>query len=269
MSWSLSTVFRNFGNRKRKAIPLNSPTTVLGKVKTLARANLNDLFSEAKDPEALANSMLNDYAAALQEARRAVSGVITSLRTAEARQSEDEAEIGTWRDRAELAVARAKKLRTKDPEGAAKAEKMALTALKKERSLEIRVDQRRPSLEDQQELVEGLTIGIEQLEERYSTLQDQRDVLVSRARFAAAQDMVATATRETDSENTTSTLHALERSVREREALAQGKMELANSSVEAQFRQLEEEASGVSAEQELEVIMGRSTQAIGTGRTNR
>ena len=262
----LSTIGSVLGGSKRKAPSLSSPTTVLGRVRSIARANIQDLLSEAKNPEQMAAELIGTYEVALIEARHAVQEAISALRTAEGKQAEDEQEILTWRDRAELAAARSAKLQAKDPEGAAKAEAMALTALQNERRLEIRVEQRRPGIEDQQDLVEGLKRGIEQMEQRFEELKEKRDLLLSRARFADAQSTVAVAVRESDSSDATSKISALEQEVKEREARALGEMELANSSVEAQFRQLEEEAAGVSAELELEELMGRSAAALERGR---
>lgn len=263
---TVAGVFGKLGGRKRKTATPSSPTTVLGRVKSIARANIQDLLDGAKDPEQMAAELIETYEVALTEARHAVQEAISALRTAEGKQAVDEQEILSWRDRAELAAARSAKLQAKDPEGAAKAEGMALTALQNERRLEIRVEQRRPGIEDQQDLVEGLKRGIEQMEQSFEELKEKRDLLLSRARFADAQSTVAVAVRESDSSNATSRMSALEQEVKEREARALGEMELANSSVEAQFRQLEEEASGISAELELEELMGRSAAALERGR---
>ena len=257
-------VFGRLAGRRRPTA-VNSPTTVLGRVRTIARANIQDLLSEAKNPERMAAELIETYGSALTEARHAVQEAISTLRTTEGKQAQDEAEIATWRDRAELAAARSAKLQSTDPQGASKAEAMALTALKRERALEIRVDARRPGIEEQQELVEGLKRGIEQMEERFDALKDRRDVLISRARFADAQSTVAGAVRDADSSSSTSKMSALEREVQIREARALGEMELANSSVEAQVRELESSAVEIDAEQELQALMGRSTAALERG----
>lgn len=249
--------------RRRKAPAMSSPTTVLGRVKSIARANINDLLADTDEPEKVASDLIARYEAALGEARTAVQQSITTLRASQGQQAQDEDEIPGWRDRAELAAAKARSLQSKDPQGAAKAEELALKALKEERRLMIRVDNRRPTIEDQEEVVEGLKKGIEQMAERLSELKDRRDVLVSRARFAAAKSTVAKATKETNADDPTSGLHALERSVKVREAMAQGEMEIANSSVEAQFRELEALGSDSGAASELDVLMGRKPAAIG------
>lgn len=249
---------RRLFTRKPKAVGMGSPTTVLGRVKSIARANISELLEEADEPEKMANGLITRYEAALDEARTAVQQAITSLRATQGKQAEDEEQIPVWRDKAEMAAARARSLQSKDADGSAEAEELALRALKEERRLTIRVDNRRASIEDQEEIVDGLKKGIEQMGDRLSELEDRRDVLVSRSRFAAAKSTVASATKAIDGDDPTSGLHALERSVKVREAMAQGEMEIANSSVEAQFRELEALTSDSGTVSELDRLMGRS-----------
>lgn len=249
-------IFRRLRARGRAHTAENS-SAILGRVKSITRANLHDLLSEAKDPEKLAAELIETYGAALSDA---VQEAISSLRNLEGKQSEDEAEIGTWRGRAELAAARSKALRSKDPKGSSQAESMALTALKKERALELRVEQRRPLVENQLELVEELKKGIEELEARYDSLKDRNELLLSRARFADAQSSVAVAIKDADSSDSTSQMSALEREIKGREALALGHMEIANSSIEAQFRELEEAAIDDAASGDLKALLGPSAQ---------
>jgi phage shock protein A len=253
---------KSLGAPKPAAAP---PTTILGRVQSLARANLYEIFEEAKDPERLADEMFTSYGSAIEEARGAVQQVLTTLKLAEARQASDETEAETWQDRATVAAARAKKLQAKDPTGSATAEKLALTALKKERALRIRVDERSSSIIQQNDIADSLKQGIERMETRYAELQDKRDELVARSRFAAAQSSVAIAVGSVNSEHSSSAISALERTVREKEALAQGHSEIANSGVEAQFRELMNEDADNDSAAKLDSLMGRSTVALEKG----
>lgn len=236
---------------------MSSPATVLGRVKGIARANVNSLLNEAENPQAKAEELIANYDEAIQDARQAVQEAITSLRTTEARQHSDEEELTLWRDRAQVAAARARGLQAKDPASARKAEDLALVALKKEQAVEIRMKDRAPGLVEQLQLVEGLKRGIEQMEERFAVLQDRHDALIARSRFAEAQGKVATVTKETNSSDPTSKLSTLERSVKEQEAMARGKMELAQlGNFDQQFRELEETDSNLKAEKRLSILMG-------------
>ncbi len=254
------------GSRRKKSKAISAPSssaTVFGRVRNLARANIADMLSEATDPESTADQMLKEYEVGLQDARSAVQQAISALRTAEGKQSDDETEMGTWRDRAELAVARAKSLRAKDPAGADKAEAMALTALKKERALELRIDQRAPSIMAQVDSLEDLKIAIVKMEDRYEELKERRDALANRARFAQAQEAMAQAGGRASASDPSSRLNELEDSVRRQEALAQGRREIAESDPDEQFRLLEEELHSSTAESKLDALLSAPRKSLG------
>lgn len=264
MKAMLRRLFGGSRRKKSKAISAQSSSaTAFGRVRNLARANIADMLSEATDPESTADQMLKEYEAGLQDARSAVQQAISALRTAEGRQVEDDTEMGSWRDRAELAVARARDLRSKDPAGADKAEAMALTALKKERALEIRIDQRAPSIMAQIDSLDELKTAIVKMEDRYEELKERRDALANRARFAQAQEAIADAGGRARASDPSSRLNELEDSVRRQEALAEGRREIAESDPEEQFRLLEEELRGSTAESKLDALMAVPRKSLG------
>lgn len=254
------------GSRRRKSKGISAPgssATVLGRVKNLARANIEDMLSEATDPQSTANQMMASYEAGLQDARNAVQQAISALRTAEGKQAEDETAMLEWHNRAELAVARAKHLKAKDPSGSDRAEAMALTALKKERALEIRVATRAPQIIQQIDALDELKRGIEKMEARYEELRERSEALVNRAQFAQAQEAIAQAGGRASASDPTSRLDELEDSVRRQEALAQGRREIAESSPEEQFRLLEEELHSSTAESKLNALMAAPRKSLG------
>jgi len=252
----LSGIFRLFSSRK-KAAQVGNSTTTLGRIKNLVRAEAHGFLTDEANPSRAAKELMVNYDSALAEARHAVQEAITSLRVLQAKQAEDSEEIGNWESRAELAAARSTALAKKDPAGAAKAENMALKALKSGRNLELRVEQRRPLIEQQQELVDGLTSGIEELESRRSDLQDRYEILVGRENFAKAQSSVAIAVKGADSSDSTSQMAEFEQSVKKQEAMAIGKMEIANSSIEAQFRELDAQIVETDSKKSLEGLLAK------------
>jgi phage shock protein A len=242
-----------------------APTTVAGRVRNLARANVHELLSEARSPETAADEMLATYSAALTEARNAVQEAITSLRVTEGKQAADEEEVATWHHRAELATARATTLQGRDPAKAAASERMALEALKHERTLKLRVQGREPGLMHQRDALDHLKRDMAKMEKRYEELQEKRDALVNRARFAAAQETIAGAVGSDAATASAGKLTELERTVLEREALAQGRRELAASSTEEQFRLLEEEMRTESASAALTSMAAPTKKVLASG----
>lgn len=103
-----------------------------------------------------------------------------------------------------------------------------------------------PTIAAQSEVVLKLRTGLDQMKAKLGELQAKRDELVARARSAQAQNTMLDAVKNIDVLDPTSDLARFEDKVRREEARAMGKQELAASSLDAQFEQLD--ALGDSAE---------------------
>lgn len=242
MATALSSLASRFLARVTRSRGATNPTgdSVRERIHRLARANVEESLAEASDPEVAARELVTSFEQATTEARHAVQEAITLLRTTEAKQLEDEEAAQVWRQKAELASARATEFHKTDPAKAAASDELALKALKKERRLEIAIDSRRALIATQRHQVEVLKRDMEAMGRRFEELQLHAEQLVSRSRFAAAQTTVVDALREGDAANVGSKMSELDHEVRRREALAQGYSELAASSTEALLRELEE-----------------------------
>jgi phage shock protein A len=78
------------------------------------------------------------------------------------------------------------------------------------------------------------------MKEKLKQLHSKRAELVARAKTAEAQNRVADAVKSIDVLDPTSDLGRFEDKVRRQEALAAGKAEIAASSLDAQFNELED-----------------------------
>ncbi|RSS32991.1 PspA/IM30 family protein, partial [Streptomyces sp. WAC08241] len=103
-----------------------------------------------------------------------------------------------------------------------------------------------PTIAAQTEVVAKLRTGLDQMRAKLGELEAKRDELVARARSARAQNTMMDAVKNIDVLDPTSELSRFEDKVRREEARALGKQELAASSLDAQFEQLD--ALGDSAE---------------------
>ncbi len=99
----------------------------------------------------------------------------------------------------------------------------------------------------QRELTDKLKDGLNKLRGRREELVQKRDELVSRAKMARAQVQVQQAVRSVSVMDPTSELSRFEDRVRREEAMARGMEEVAASSIDEQFAQLD------AGEDELEV----------------
>jgi len=100
----------------------------------------------------------------------------------------------------------------------------------------------------QRQVVEQLKTGLQQMEVKLGELRSKPDQLIARQKTAEAQVKVQGAIRSINVLDPTSELSRYEDQVRRVEAQAAGQRELAGSSLESQFAELE--ASGTSLEAE-------------------
>lgn len=246
--------------RSRPEASNDSPNTILGRVSTLIKANIHAMLDEAEDPELMLEQLVRNYSAGISDAKNAVQETISSVRLIEAQQHKDIADVEQWAAKAEMAANRAKKATKRgDAAGAARAEKLAMTALKKQIATQQRVDSRAEKLVAQNEMIEGLKDGLAAMGDKLEELKSRRDELLTRVRLAETQETVVDAVGQINSGDPTSAMSQLEDRVMRTEARAQGKLEVASSSLEAQFEALESEGTSLEAAQQLDVLMGRSS----------
>ena len=98
------------------------------------------------------------------------------------------------------------------------------------------------------------------MKDKLSELKSRRDQLIAREKTAQAQAQVTDALGSINILDPTSELGRFEDRVRRQEALAQGKVELAASSLDAQFAELETDSSQIEIEARLAALKGKSAE---------
>ncbi|WP_127842868.1 PspA/IM30 family protein [Actinomyces wuliandei] len=234
--------------------------SILGRVAQLTRANINALLDRAEDPEKMLNQLVRDYSTSIAEARDAVAQTVGNLRLAEKDHEADLAEARDWGGKALAASRKADQLRAAgDAAGADKWDSLAKVALTKQINAENEAKAAEPLIASQRQVVDQLKNGLQQMELRLSELQSRRDQLLARQKTAQAQVKVQGAIRSINVLDPTSELARYEDQVRRVEAQAAGQAELAGSSLESQFAELE--ASGTSMEAEARLAALKTGQA--------
>ena len=99
------------------------------------------------------------------------------------------------------------------------------------------------------------------MKDKLAELKTRRDQLIAREKTAKAQAQVTDALSSINILDPTSELGRFEDRVRRQEALAQGKIELAASSLDAQFAELETDSSQIEIEARLAALKGNNNQA--------
>ncbi|MGW6456687.1 PspA/IM30 family protein [Streptomyces sp. NPDC055078] len=233
--------------------------TILGRVTQLAKANINALLDQAEDPQKMIDQLIRDYTNNISEAEQAVAGTIGNLRLMEQDHQEDVTAAREWGDKALAASRKADALRTAGQSAEAdKFDTLAKVALQRQLQSEKEARTAEPTIASQSEVVEKLKTGLDQMKIKLTELQSKRDELVARSRTAYAQNQMMDAVKNINVLDPTSELHRFEDKVRREEARAMGKQELAASSLDAQFEQLDSLGDTAEVEARLAALKAAS-----------
>ena len=226
--------------------------TVLGRIAQLAKANINSLIDRAEDPQLMLDQLVRDYTNSIAEAEDAVALTIGNLRLAEADHAEDVAAAQDWGRKALAASAKADQLRTAGNAGEAdRFDNLAKVALSKQIAFEGEARSAEPMIASQTEVVAKLKDGLVQMKDKLEQLRSKRDQLVARAKTAEAQAQVQDSLSSINVLDPTSEVARFEEKVRREEARVAGQQELAASSLDSQFEELEQDAASAEIEARL------------------
>ncbi len=229
--------------------------TMMGRIAQLAKANINALLDRAEDPEKMLDQLVRDYTNSIAEAENAVAVTIGNLRLAEADHLEDVKVAEDWGRKAAAASAKADALRAEGNEADAnRFDDLAKVAISKQMSFESEARSAEPMIASQTEVVEKLKTGLTQMRGKLDELRSKRDQLVARAKTAQAQSQVQGAISSMNVLDPTTEVGRFEEKVRREEARVAGHAELAASSLDAQFEELELDAGAVEVEARLAAL---------------
>ncbi|QHT58088.1 PspA/IM30 family protein [Cellulomonas sp. H30R-01] len=240
--------------------------SIFGRITQLARANINALIDQAEDPQKMLDQLVRDYTNSIAEAEQAIAQTIGNLRLAEQDYNEDVAAAREWGGKALAASTAADQARAAgDAVKADRFDSLAKVALGKQIQAEGEVREAEPLIASQRETVEKLKSGLALMKDKLGQLKTRRDTLVARQKSAQAQQTVQTAISSINVLDPTSELARFEEKVRREEAMAMGQAELAASSIDAQFAELEASGAQIEVEARLAALkQGSAPQALGT-----
>ncbi|MFC9591874.1 PspA/IM30 family protein [Streptomyces sp. NPDC056944] len=236
---------------------MSSKQTILGRVTQLAKANINALIDQAEDPQKMLDQLIRDYANNIAEAEEAVAATIGNLRLMEQDHQEDVDAAKEWGGKALAASRKADELRAGGQTAEAdRFDNLAKVALGRQLQSEKEARTAEPTIAAQTEVVQKLRTGLDQMKAKLGELRAKRDELVARATSARAQNRMMDAVKSIDVLDPTSELSRFEDKVRREEAKALGKQELAASSLDAQFEQLDALGDSAEIEARLAALKG-------------
>ncbi len=238
-----------------------SQQSLIGRISQLAKANLNALLDNAEDPQKMLDQMVRDYTSAIREAEESVAVTIGDLRMLEEDHAEAKTSATEWGGKASAASKRADQMRGDgNASEADRFDKLARVALERQIRAEKEVEDFEPQITSRTAVVTKLKDGLSGMRTKLDDLKRTRDDLVARSRMAEAQNRVTDAIGGVDLLDPTSDVTRFEDKVRREEARVAGRQELAASSLDAQFEDLEDVGEQTEVELRLAALKaGTST----------
>lgn len=202
--------------------------SLLERVSTLLRANLNDLVEKAEDPERMLKQVVLDMENQLLQVKTQVAIAIADQHLLEKKKAEQQDQAAEWRRKAELAVAKSR-------------DDMARAALERALSHDELVKGFAEQAEDQKQEADSLRQALRKLEQKLSETRAQCEMLVAEHRRARVVGR-ATKARETVGGSQEQTLGRMKSKVRVQAAqnAAAGEL-LGTETLEDKFKTLESE----------------------------
>jgi phage shock protein A len=215
---------------------------ILDRISRLVRANVNDLIDQAEDPEKMIDQILRDMQSNMTTARAQVAAMIAQEKELEADVNESNELVTEWNEKARRAVSAGK-------------DDLAREALRRKHDAQENLDVYQKQHDVQQQTVEKLKQQLQLLESKYQSTLSQRDSLIARQRRAKAQQHVADRVTSLSPLDASSELDRMERKIRSNEARAAATVEMEDTSIDSQFRELDYD---VDIEKELEALKSQS-----------
>jgi phage shock protein A len=243
-------------------------SSILGRIGQLVRANVNALLDQAEDPEKMLDQLIRDFTDNIAEAEEAVAQTVGNLRLLEDDAREAREASAEWLAKAKAASDRADQLRSAGNTAEAdRFDQLAKLALRRQISFEEQVRTFDTQIAQQTELTDKLKDGLNRLRVKREELVQKRDELVSRAKMAQAQMQVQQTLKDVSVLDPTSELNRFEERIRRQEAQARGMEEVAASSLEEQFAELESGEDELEVETRLAELkgLGSGAPALGSG----
>jgi len=198
--------------------------SLLDRVSTLLRANLNELVEKAEDPERMLKQVVLDMENQLMQVKTQVAIAIADQNLLEKKQKDSLEAQHEWVRKAELALGKGD-------------EPLARLALERSLTYETAAHNFSQQIEDQSHQVELLKTALHRLEQKMSETRSKSDLLIARHRRARLAQRAGTAALEEFGSEIA--LHRVGDSVDEAEAMGLGRMTLSDASPEKKLEELE------------------------------
>jgi len=217
---------------------------ILERTSQILRANINDLLNRAEDPEKMLNQILRDMEDAIRDGQSQVAEQIAQEKLIQADLDAAKKNADDWGKKAELAVSKG-------------ADDLAREALHRQGDYGAQADIYQKQLDVQHQAVQKLKTDLAALQDKYDDARRNKDMLITRAKRASAQQKIAAASAKISSVDYSSDLQHMERRIQEQEARVAAADEVQKTSVDEQFKKLGDNDAVEQKLAELKKKMGK------------
>lgn len=200
--------------------------SLLERVSSLVRANVNDMLDKAEDPEKMIKQYLIDMHNQLIQVKTQVAAAMADEQKLYQRYMDAQNQANDWQHKAELAVQK------NDDE-------LAKQALQRRNSFQETADGFKAQYDEQKKEVDVLKGSLTQLEGKIQEAETKKDLLIARAHVADTQNMVHATTDRLNDGSAFDGFERMEDKVRQKEAMASASAELEKDPLEDKFAALE------------------------------
>jgi phage shock protein A len=214
------------------------------RVSRVIRANLNNLISQAEDPEKILEQTVLEMQDDLIKLRQAVAQAIATQKRTERQASQAESTADEWYRRAQLALQKGD-------------EALAREALARRQSYLESANALKSQTQQQRGVVTKLKENMLKLESKLAEAKTKKDMYIARARSAKASQQLNEMLNRVGTNRALEAFDRMEEKVMQLEAQAEASAELASGDeVEKQFAALE---SGNNVDVELAALKAQLT----------
>ncbi|CCF84637.1 PspA/IM30 family protein [Nitrolancea hollandica] len=211
--------------------------SVLNRISTILRANINDLLDRAEDPEKMLNQILRDMAEVARDARKQVAEAMAQAKLQEGDLRQARELSVQWQHKAELAISKG-------------ADDLARECLRRKRDYDANAQIYEQQVVAVRQSVAKMKDELSLLESRYAEIQRDRELLLARYKVARGQQQIQKGI-EVMSIDPAGQLARVDQRIRVTEASVAAAGELAANTPEAQLKRLAREDADIEIEAEL------------------
>ncbi|HVA24359.1 MAG TPA: PspA/IM30 family protein [Chloroflexota bacterium] len=200
--------------------------SLLDRVSSLVRANVNDMLDKAEDPEKMIKQYLIDMHNQLIQVKTQVAAAMADEQKLYQRYMDAQNQSNDWQHKAELAVQKGD-------------DDLAKQALQRRNSFQETADGFKAQYDEQKKEVDVLKDSLSKLEAKIQEAETKKDLLIARSHVADTQNLVHATTDRLNSTSAFDGFDRMEDKVRQKEAMASASDELERDPLEDKFAALE------------------------------